>query len=91
MTPLYTRRNYIRTAKLFNDMRPQLKKNGEGEFISYTVDYVQLVNSFCDLYANDNPRFDREKFLEAIGPPMVKEKEPKKVILSGKKVVINYE
>jgi hypothetical protein len=56
-----TRKDYQRFAYLLNSMH----KGFPAEMFSYEAKKF-LVNNMCDIFENDNPRFDRAKFKEAV-------------------------
>jgi hypothetical protein len=55
-----TKKDYIQIAVLLKDARDPL---------SWGFDHLinQLTESFADVLAEDNPQFDRARFLEAAG------------------------
>jgi hypothetical protein len=56
-----TKKDYERFAYLFNSMHHGFP----AEMFSYEAKKF-LVNNMCDIFENDNPRFDRMKFKEAV-------------------------
>ena len=53
-----TRKNYVRAAEILSGL------NANGFEVS---GYEELCNAFADMFAADNSRFDRERFLTACG------------------------
>lgn len=56
-----TKKDYVRIAGLFNSMNHGFP----AEMFSYEARKF-LVNNMCDIFEEDNPRFDRAKFKEAV-------------------------
>jgi hypothetical protein len=56
-----TKKDYVRIAGLFNSMNHGFPS----EMFSYEARKF-LVNNMCDIFEEDNPRFDRAKFKEAV-------------------------
>jgi Fe-S-cluster formation regulator IscX/YfhJ len=55
---MMTRKDYIAVAEILNN-----------HFSNYPVeiaDFRELVLDFCDFFAEDNPNFKENKFLEAV-------------------------
>jgi hypothetical protein len=59
---MMTRKDYIATAKIFNSYAEAGQDN---ILISSLV--KSIVEDFADLFANDNPNFDEQRFLDAVG------------------------
>jgi hypothetical protein len=59
---MMTRKDYIATAKIFNSYAEAGQDN---LLISSLV--KSMVEDFADLFANDNPNFDEQRFLDAVG------------------------
>jgi len=58
---MMTRKDYVETADILAGVRPALESLGlEGEQI-----FSDLVNDFAEMFANDNQRFLRSKFIDA--------------------------
>lgn len=56
-----TRKDYIATASILNALGRKIE--------AHTVErkaFIEAVESFCDLFALDNPRFDEDRFRKAI-------------------------
>ena len=53
-----TRKDYIQTASILNE---QLGSLEDGEILK------DAAEAFADMFARDNARFDRERFLKACG------------------------
>jgi hypothetical protein len=53
---MMTRKDYVATATILNSFK---------ELIGDQFTFEDLVDEFGDLFANDNPRFDLDKFREA--------------------------
>jgi hypothetical protein len=58
-----TRQDYISTATILREFLP--KENMDDKMNSYA--FRNLVDQFATMFADDNPRFDAEKFYEACG------------------------
>lgn len=56
-----TKKDYIRIAGLFNAMH-----RGFPDDMFHFRAKSFLVNNMCDIFEEDNPRFDRAKFKEAV-------------------------
>jgi hypothetical protein len=55
-----TKKDYIRFAGLLNTMT-------RFPYEDFSIDARKfLVNNMCEIFETDNPRFDREKFKEAV-------------------------
>lgn len=55
---MMTRKDYVATAEILNN-----------HFNNYPVeisDFRELVLDFADMFAEDNPRFNEEKFVNAV-------------------------
>jgi len=52
---MMTRKDYVRTAQIINSVH---------FFVNDNVS-LHLINSFADYFQADNPRFDRQKFIQA--------------------------
>jgi hypothetical protein len=59
---MMTRKDYIATAKIFNSYADAGQDN---ILISSLV--KSIAEDFADLFASDNPNFDEQKFLDAVG------------------------
>ena len=57
-----TRKHYTAIAETLEVFRP-----ANSDAALTPADYRQLVRSFADLFAEDNERFDRSRFLAAVG------------------------
>jgi len=57
---MMTRKDYIATA----DILDVLVSTATDETIG---DVLDAVDAFADMFANDNPRFDRKRFVNACG------------------------
>jgi hypothetical protein len=58
----YTRRHNCDVAEILGKRHGAFDAEGSGPF---AVDWI--ADDFYDLFAADNPRFDRERFLTACG------------------------
>lgn len=64
-----TRKNYIAVAAQFRtrlDSFTRTKPRNEGESIRY-VALCEMAEAMADVFAADNSRFDRSRFLTACG------------------------
>ena len=64
-----TRKDYIRTAEILNSEIVQLRKDEEENSMElfFALQNVQrLAEKFAEMFASDNPRFDEEKFFNAV-------------------------
>jgi hypothetical protein len=53
---MMTRKDYIETANILNSVADE-------------IDFITLANvaeRFAEMFANDNPRFDHAKFIDAV-------------------------
>lgn len=55
---MMTRKDYVATAKILKDFRDN--------YPTELVDFKYLVLDFADMFMEDNPNFNEDKFLEAI-------------------------
>lgn len=56
-----TKKDYIKLAEI-------IKKNSSEVLTPYdyeTINRNNFLDNLCDMLTNDNPRFDREKFIRA--------------------------
>jgi hypothetical protein len=66
---MMTRKDYIRTAEILNSEIVQLRKDEEENSMElfFALQNVQrLAEKFAEMFASDNPRFDEEKFFNAV-------------------------
>jgi hypothetical protein len=59
---MMTRKDYIATANILGSY---LKETEDNILASLIV--KSIAEDFADLFANDNPNFNDEKFLDAVG------------------------
>jgi hypothetical protein len=59
---MMTRKDYIATANILSSYLEQTEEN-----ILASLIVKSIAEDFADLFANDNPNFDDEKFLDAVG------------------------
>lgn len=50
-----TRKHYIKAAQIVSDLKNDMTP----------IEHLRLANSFVHFFQNDNPRFDKKKFLAA--------------------------
>lgn len=62
--PAFQRRHYIETAKQFHAI---LTDQITDMFARDAT--INLVHKMADTFAKDNPRFDRQRFMQACGLP----------------------
>ena len=68
-----TKKDYEKIAATLKDMRVDFAHDGlgEAEYIAYMDgardQFRNIVENMTAMLANDNPRFDRAKFLRACG------------------------
>jgi len=55
---MMTRKDYVATAEILNKFVESNSTIG--------LEFESLVFDFCDMFENDNPNFNSEKFLEAV-------------------------
>jgi hypothetical protein len=64
-----TKKDYIAVANIIKDRRPLAKTSSTeaGRTGIYVANDVLdgLASDFADVFANDNPRFDRQRFMDA--------------------------
>lgn len=56
-----TRKDYIQTANILKELGAKIE--------AHTFErkaFIQAVDSFCDMFALDNPRFDEDRFRQAV-------------------------
>jgi hypothetical protein len=57
-----TRKDYIATANILSSYLEQAEEN-----ILASLIVKSIAEDFADLFASDNPNFDEQKFLDAVG------------------------
>jgi hypothetical protein len=57
-----TRKDYIATANILSSYLEQAEEN-----ILASLIVKSIAEDFADLFASDNPNFDEERFLDAVG------------------------
>jgi hypothetical protein len=57
-----TRKDYIATANILSSYLEQAEEN-----ILASLIVKSIAEDFADLFAKDNPNFDEERFLDAVG------------------------
>lgn len=60
-----TRKDYVAIAAMFNK-RGELARNIQNTAVRLTH-YREIAGDLADVLAQDNPRFDRARFLKACG------------------------
>lgn len=55
---MMTRKDYVKTAEILKDFRDH--------YPTELIDFKNLVFDFADWFAEDNPNFNEDKFVEAI-------------------------
>jgi hypothetical protein len=69
-SPKYTRRHYEATAGLIRNLDPLARDAN--------------IRQYVAMFSKDNPRFSRERFIEACVPPVIEVTvEGKRALLSG--------
>lgn len=66
---MMTRKDYIRTAEILNSEIQRFRKDEEENSMElfFALQNVQrLAEKFAEMFASDNPRFDEEKFFNAV-------------------------
>ena len=63
MASKYQKRHYEDVARILSHARAHEPRFGTGQFTATG----QAIVDFADLFAADNPLFDRERFLKACG------------------------
>ena len=61
-----TRKDYELLAKTFNHHLATMAMSGKAEPIEFQ-NIGELAHKFADALSGDNPRFDRQRFLDACG------------------------
>jgi hypothetical protein len=59
---MMTRKDYIATANILSSYLEQTEEN-----ILASLIVKSIAEDFADLFANDNPNFNEDKFLDAVG------------------------
>ena len=62
-----TRKDYVKVAEIINKF---FDSNIEHPVFNDTV-HSNLIEPFIELFENDNPRFDSDKFIKAVSPLQV--------------------
>ena len=60
-----TKKDYEKIAKLFKIMPIVEMSSKSGTMVFPWYHATALIDSFCDMFQEDNPKFDKEKFLKA--------------------------
>lgn len=60
-----TRKDYEKIAKVFNQTKP--RKGTDYSDTTAQVAWLRVVHGITEMLAEDNPSFNREKFLKACG------------------------
>jgi hypothetical protein len=68
---MITRKTYIKAAKIVSELRKEARstyhpKGGSQRLYEENV-AVEVEDAFVKLFHGDNPRFNKEKFLDACG------------------------
>lgn len=64
-----TRKDYVKTAEILNSEIQRFRKDEEENSMElfFALQNVQrLAEKFAEMFASDNPRFDEEKFFNAV-------------------------
>jgi hypothetical protein len=61
-----TRKHYIEAAKVIAEQIEFTRQFNNGKIEQHRIAAtVQIANGLADMFKRDNPRFDRERFLDA--------------------------
>lgn len=60
---MFTRKHYERIAQAIAETSGKYEATEAGSAVDSTRDYI--ANELADMFAEDNPRFDRERFCAA--------------------------
>jgi hypothetical protein len=66
---MMTRKDYVKTAEILNSEIQRFRKDEEENSMElfFALQNVQrLAEKFAEMFASDNPRFDEEKFFNAV-------------------------
>ena len=58
---MMTRKDYVKIAKAINNNSYSATKGG----MNYLIIEENLINALCTIFIEDNPNFDRARFLTA--------------------------
>jgi hypothetical protein len=72
---IFTRRHYVAIARMIRDRAERSPARGEPGGTWYYVALDDIARDLADFFQEDNPRFDRDRFLVAAGIP-IGPKEP---------------
>ena len=63
----FSRLDYVSTAQVIDATWATMydRANGAGSLSSVDATVMELVTRFADMYEQDNPRFDRARFVSA--------------------------
>lgn len=64
-SPAFTRRHYIAVVGVLQIVAAQVIR---GELLHADETWREFRDTFADLFAEDNERFDRDRFIAAIDP-----------------------
>ena len=63
-----TKKDYIKFAAMLNGQKPvKMDTETTGEFYSRVAMWNHVVHETADIFAEENSRFDRQRFLVACG------------------------
>lgn len=65
---MMTRKDYISTSNILRDAVAYANDEvPQGNALYFSIETIQFVaEKFAELFANDNPNFDEEKFFQAV-------------------------
>ncbi len=61
------KKDYISIAKAIRNNNFPIKWGGARKVIRKVIDFDDFVDCLIDIFEEDNPLFDRDKFIEACG------------------------
>lgn len=59
-----TRKDYVKTA---SNIKARFEQSKEAQVLGSKQYFIGLATDMADMFASDNPRFDRTRFMDACG------------------------
>lgn len=64
---MMSKSTYIKFATMFKEQREDILEHYSGHMLCHYSTWATIVGKTADIFAADNPRFDRSRFLKACG------------------------
>ena len=62
-----TKKNYVAFADMMAELKPEFNANKKYEKGARYAMYFEIMQGMCEVFEEDNPRFDAERFAEWVG------------------------